>query len=108
MRRRRQWVVRARTAKSARRMIVIGYVFGAVAALAAPLGASSATTPSLRSDQQAPTGIVRAQSNVALGDGRLRTAVERLGSGRSLPAGVEARGDKVLVEILLSGTAKDG
>src|SRR5437016_2294487 len=80
---------------------------GAVVALAVPLGASSASTPSLRSDQQAPSGVVRAQSTVALGDGRLRQAVERLGSGRAAPAGVKVRGDKVLVEILLSGTAAD-
>src|SRR5689334_9577407 len=81
----------------------------AAVSLIVPLGASSATAPAgpLRSDQQAPSGLTRPQSSVQLGDGRLRAAVERLGSGRGAPAGLTTRGDKVLVEVLLSGSASD-
>jgi hypothetical protein len=76
-------------------------------ALALPLGASSASQPggALRSDGHAPPALARPQSTIVLSDGRLRAAVANLRAGRPAPAGVEVRGDKILVEIRLTGSA---
>jgi len=88
--------------------MALGSTAAAAVALVVPLAASSASSQSaaLRSDQQAQA-VARPQTAVALGDGRLRDAVARLGSGRGAPAGLKVRGDKVLVEILLSGSVAD-
>ena len=77
--------------------------------LALPLAASSATHrwAALHSVEQAPAQTQRAQSTVALANGRLRDIVDRLAHGRRAPAGVTVRGDKVLVEIAVSGNAAE-
>jgi len=86
----------------------MGVLFAAVV-LGSPLGASSATPPRSipHSDQQAPVPPVRPQSSVALANGQLRDAVDRLEHGRGAPPGIKVRDNKVLVEILVSGNAGD-